>query len=33
MHEKNEWKKQELGGEENSMQQLEKKAFWQSEGR
>ena len=32
MHEKNEWKKQELGGEEKSMQQLEKKAFWQSEG-
>ena len=31
MHEKNEWKKQEQGEKENSMQQLEKKAFWQSE--
>ena len=32
MHEKNEWKKQEREERQNSMQQLEKKAFWLSEG-
>ena len=32
MHEKSEWKKQEREEKQNSMQQLEKRPFWQSEG-